>query len=104
MLPLRASTDVPDGATRRDRQMKSRTFRSEEGPDSGGPSMSAGVAKNETKNEKRLFHATIHVTRLEEWCVEATSPEEACVLLQSGAGHRCHLGDLLHFEVDRMLD
>ena len=66
--------------------------------------MSAGVAKNETKNEKRLFHATIHVTRLEEWCVEATGPEEARILLQSGAGHRCHLGDLLHFEVDRMLD
>jgi hypothetical protein len=62
--------------------------------------MSAGVAKD----EKRLFHATIQVTRLEEWCVEATSAEEARALLESGAGHRCHLGDLLHFEVQRMQD
>ena len=38
--------------------------------------MSAGVVKD----QKRLFHATIHVTRLEEWCVEATSPEEARML------------------------
>jgi hypothetical protein len=62
--------------------------------------MSAGFGKT----EKRLFHATIQVTRLEEWCVEAESPEEARTLLQSGAGHRCHLGDLLHIEIDRMQD
>ena len=53
---------------------------------------------------KKFFHAMVHVTRLEEWCVEATSPEEARMLLESGAGHRCHLGELVHFEVNRMLD
>jgi len=26
------------------------------------------------------------------------------MLLESGAGHRCHLGELVHFEVNRMLD
>lgn len=62
--------------------------------------MSAGTRKK----DKRLFHATIQVTRREEWCVEAATPEEARALLESGAGHRCHLGDLVHFEIDRMLD
>jgi hypothetical protein len=40
------------------------------------------------------------VTRAEEWCVEAESPEEARELLAAGAGYRCHLGDCLHVEVE----
>jgi hypothetical protein len=58
----------------------------------------------DVKNKLKLFHATMQVTRLEEWCVEAENPEEARELLASGAGHRCHLGECLHVEVDRMLD
>ena len=40
------------------------------------------------------------VTRAEEWCVEAESPEEARELLATGAGYRCHLGDCVHVEVE----
>jgi hypothetical protein len=54
--------------------------------------------------EKRLktFHATMVVTRLEDWWVEAETPEQARALLASGKGHRCHLGDCLHVELDAM--
>jgi hypothetical protein len=56
--------------------------------------------------EKRLktFHATMAVTRMEEWCVEAESVEEARKLLAAGQGHRCHLGDCLHKELEAMHD
>ena len=40
------------------------------------------------------------VTRAEEWCVEAESPEEARELLAAGAPFSCHLGDCLHVEVE----
>jgi hypothetical protein len=56
------------------------------------------------QKRKKFFHATVQVTRLEEWCVEAKSPEEARKLLQAGEGHRCHLGDRLHFDIEQMLD
>lgn len=47
----------------------------------------------------KMFHATMHVTRLEEWCVEAANAEEAKRLLERGEGHRCNLGDCVHLEV-----
>ena len=46
--------------------------------------------------ELKSYHATMLVTRAEEWCVEAESAEEARQLLAAGGGHRCHLGDRLH--------
>ena len=52
----------------------------------------------------RLFHATMHVVRTEEWCVEAETAERARQLLATGAGHRCHLGDRLHSEVQEILE
>jgi hypothetical protein len=55
------------------------------------------------KKQSRLFHATL-LTRLEEWCVEAQSAEEARALLASGSGHRCHLGDCLHVELETFED
>ena len=55
------------------------------------------------KKKTRLFHATIQVTRLEEWCVEASDEAEALRLLESGDGHRCDSGQLLHLEVGRLL-
>jgi hypothetical protein len=42
------------------------------------------------------------VTRAEEWCVEAESAQEARELLAAGQGHRCHLGDCVQFEVERV--
>jgi len=56
------------------------------------------------KKKVKLFHASMLVTRLEEWCVEAESAEEARALLASGNGHRCHLGDCLHVEVEQFED
>jgi hypothetical protein len=48
----------------------------------------------------KTYHATVLVTRAEEWCVEAESAEEARELLAVGIGHRCHLGERLQFEID----
>ena len=54
--------------------------------------------------KKKTYHATMIVTRAEEWCVEASSPEEARALLAAGEGHRCHLGEAVHAELQQMLD
>jgi len=62
------------------------------------------VAALKLKPKLKTFHATVHVTRAEEWCVEAESAEEARQLLASGVGHRCHLGDCLYLEVERIED
>ena len=66
----------------------------------GETAMRATVQKKRLK----LFHATVVVTRVEEWCVEAQSAQEARELLASGNGHRCDLGDCLHVELDRLED
>jgi hypothetical protein len=50
----------------------------------------------------KMFHATMLVTRAEEWCVEAESAQEAHELLAAGQGHRCHIGDRVQFEVERV--
>ena len=50
----------------------------------------------------KMFHATMLVTRAEEWCVEAGCAQEARELLAAGQGHRCHLGDCVQFEVERV--
>jgi hypothetical protein len=55
------------------------------------------------KKKLKTFHATLHVVRTEEWCVEAETAEEAHALLAAGAGHKCHNGDLVHSEVHEML-
>jgi hypothetical protein len=56
------------------------------------------------KPQAKTYHATMLVTRIEEWCVEAESAEEAEALLAAGQGHRCHPGEVAHFELERMLD
>jgi hypothetical protein len=54
-------------------------------------------------NQKlQTFHATMVVTRTEEWCVDAASVEEAKALLDAGQGHRCAGGDALHVEVGEL--
>jgi hypothetical protein len=50
----------------------------------------------------KTFHATMVVTRTEEWCVEAESAEEAAALLAAGEGHRCHHGDAIHVELGQL--
>jgi hypothetical protein len=57
------------------------------------------MAATARKPKTQTFHATMVVTRTEEWCVEAASPEEAAALLSAGEGHRCHHGDALHVEL-----
>ena len=52
----------------------------------------------------RRFHARMLVTRVEEWCVEAQTPEEARALLAAGCGHRCTPGESIQVEVDSLLD
>jgi len=54
--------------------------------------------------ETRLFHARMLVTRVEEWCVEAQTEEQARALLVAGAGHRCTPGERIHAEIDSLLD
>jgi hypothetical protein len=54
--------------------------------------------------QPRLFHARMLVTRVEEWCVEAETPEEARTLLVSGAGHRCTPGDSVQIEFETLLE
>ena len=62
------------------------------------------MARNATKPNLKTFHATMVVTRAEEWCVEAETAEEARALLAAGEGHRCHIGDRLHLEVEALDD
>ena len=54
------------------------------------------------KPKLKTFYATVHVTRVEEWCVEAESEEEARELLASGDGFRTSLGDCVSVEVGRV--
>jgi hypothetical protein len=53
---------------------------------------------------RRVFHATLLVTRLEEWFVEAESAEEARALIAAGEGHRSASGERVHVEVERLLE
>jgi hypothetical protein len=58
------------------------------------------VAALKLKPKLKTFHATMLVTRVEEWCVEASSADEARGLLDAGAGYRCYLGDCVHIDVE----
>ena len=55
---------------------------------------------SETKNQ--TYHATMLVTRAEEWCVEARSLEEAKALFEAGQGHRCSPGEIFCVELSEM--
>lgn len=56
------------------------------------------------KKKEKLFHAKVLVTRIEEWCVEAATAEQARGLLETGAGHQCAPGEPVHIELERLLD
>ena len=64
--------------------------------------MAVVALKQKFEPAAKTFHATMHVTRIEQWCVEAESAEEARELLTAGDGYRCHLGECVHAEVDRV--
>jgi hypothetical protein len=55
------------------------------------------------KNKVQTYHATMLVTRMEEWCVEAATVEEAKALLEVGEGHRCSPGEVFCVELGEML-
>jgi hypothetical protein len=56
-----------------------------------------------TKPKTQTYHATMLVTRAEEWCVEAASTEEAQALLEAGEGHRCSPGEICCVELSDIL-
>ena len=64
--------------------------------------MAVATLKQESEPALQMFHATVLITRAEEWCVEAETAEEARELLAQGEGYRCHLGDRLHAEVQQL--
>jgi hypothetical protein len=57
-----------------------------------------------TKKKTKMFHASMKVTRLEEWCVEAETLDQARALLESGTGHRLCIGECLDVELERLLE
>jgi hypothetical protein len=60
--------------------------------------------KKMPQGQKKMFHATMLVTRAEEWCVEAETAEEARALLASGRGHVCQLGDCVYVDLEQLED
>ena len=62
--------------------------------------MAVAALKRTPLPELKTYQGWLLVTRAEEWCVEAESPEEARELLAAGLGHRCHLGERVQFEVE----
>ncbi len=58
----------------------------------------------EPEPEPKVFHATMLVTRAEQWWVEAASVGEARMLLASGQGHHAALGERVHVEVEELLE
>ncbi len=52
-----------------------------------------------SKKKRKTFHASLQVTRIEDWCVQAESAEQARALLASGEGERCRIGDCVFVEV-----
>lgn len=56
------------------------------------------------KKKLKTFHASVAVTRIEDWCVEAETEQEARDLLASGLGERLRIGDCVYLEVAELSD
>jgi hypothetical protein len=65
--------------------------------------MAATARKVRATTKLKTFHATVLVTRAEEWFVEAKTAEEAEALLAAGHGHRVGIGERVHLDVERVL-
>jgi hypothetical protein len=59
--------------------------------------------KGKKRRTSQTYHATMLVTRAEQWCVDATSDEEARALLEAGEGHRCSPGEIFSLELGKLL-
>ena len=55
------------------------------------------------KTKVQTYHAKMLVTREEEWCVQASTAEEAGALLEAGEGHRCSPGEIFCVELGKLL-
>ncbi len=66
--------------------------------------MPALARKFEPRPKPKTFHATMLVTRLEEWWVEADTAEEAQALLAAGEGNHAALGECVHVELESVLE
>jgi hypothetical protein len=66
--------------------------------------MKAAALKRQQQPKLRTFHATMLVTRVEQWWVEAANAEEAQELFASGQGHHAALGERVHVELGVMSD
>ena len=64
----------------------------------------SAVRKLKPPPQPSIFHATMLVTRAEEWWVEAETAEEARALFASGRGHRAALGERVHVELEELLE
>jgi hypothetical protein len=64
----------------------------------------SAVRKLKPRPQPRVFHATMLVTRAEEWWVEAETAEEARALLASGQGHHSALGERVHVELEALFE
>lgn len=56
------------------------------------------------RRKLKTYYASLQVTRIEDWCVEAESAEQARELLTNGQGERCRLGDCVYLEVDNVAE
>jgi hypothetical protein len=66
--------------------------------------MGKPMATARRKKKLAVYHAIVHITRVEKWCVEAESAEQARELLAAGEGFRCDSGAFAHSEVIRLED
>ena len=66
--------------------------------------MPATARKLKPRPTPKIFHATVLVTRMEQWWVEAEIAAAARELLAAGQGHHAALGERVHIEVEAMLD
>jgi hypothetical protein len=62
----------------------------------------SAARKIRPRPQPKVFHATMRVTRAEEWWIEAETAEEARALLAAGQGHRAALGERVHVELEEL--
>jgi hypothetical protein len=62
------------------------------------------VRKLKLRPQPKIFHATMLVTRAEEWWVEADTAEEARALFASGRGHHAAIGERVHLELEELFE
>jgi hypothetical protein len=64
----------------------------------------SAVRKPRPRPQPKVFHASMLVTRAEEWWIEAESAEEARALFASGQGHHAALGERVHLELEELFE